>query len=215
MSKLLTAGCSFTFYKWLTWADYLSNNFDRYINKGIPGADNATIARIITAMAEPGDTVVVMWTSYQRHNFNIGYSDTYNYSSNHCGGSHAIKNKHYMADIFNPYERFLTTLDYIQWAVEDSQLRQYALYQFSAFPFITGELQLPVTKDIASLIEEKQFIVDNIVCPSLEEFAKDDVKELEDSHPTSESHYRFYKKVVCPTLQIQPIISKSQDRRDV
>lgn len=205
MGRLLTAGCSFTFYKWDTWADYLSANFSSFCNRGIPGADNATIARTVTAMAEPDDTVVIMWTSYQRHNFGIGYADTYNYSLNHCGVGHTLKNKHYFVDVFNPYERFLTTLDYAQWVTEDSQLRGYKLYQFCAFPFLTGEMNTPISDDMARLVKEKDYTINNVIEPSLEEFTRLDEKEVDDNHPIPSSQYRFYKEIVCPVIGVTPL----------
>lgn len=205
MSRLLTAGCSFTFYKWPTWADYLGRHYDEFVNKGIPGADNATIARIVTAMAEPGDTVAVMWTSYQRHNYTITSADTYNYSSAHCGTTHIAQDKYYLANVFNQYERFLTTLDYVQWVLADSAVRNYTVHHFSAFPFLTGELHSPVSNDMQHLISEKKFVVDSIVEPSLDVFANNDVKEYNDSHPVTQSHFNFYSHIVCPELGHVPL----------
>lgn len=200
MSKLLTVGCSYTFYKWQTWADYLAKNFTNATNKGIPGADNATIARTLVALAEPEDTVAVMWSSYHRYNHKISYADMYNYSENHL-----LRDKYYFTNIFNPFERFLTTLDYIQWVTVDSQIRGYKLYQFSAFPFLLGEMHTPVTPDIKQLIAEKQFFINKIMQPSLETYSEKDLKEQNDSHPIPESHYKFYRSIVCPAMGINPL----------
>jgi hypothetical protein len=205
MSRLLTAGCSFTFYKWPTWADYLSRHYDSFLNKGIPGADNATIARIITAMAEPNDTVAVMWTSYQRHNFTIKSEDTYNYSSAHCGMGHADRDPHYFTKVFNQYERFLTTLDYVQWVSADSIVRNYTVHHFCAFPFLKGEWYSPIINDMQPLIREKKFIVDSVVEPCLDEFAVTDIKQLGDTHPVPQSHFNFYSQIVCPKLGHVPL----------
>lgn len=205
MSRLLTAGCSFTFYKWKTWADFLGKHYDVFVNKGIPGADNATIARIVTAIAEPGDTVAVMWTSYQRHNYTITSTDMYNYSTAHCGLQHLKNDKYYFTNVFNQYERFLTTLDYIQWVIADSVMRKYTVHHFCAFPILNGEIDSPVTENMKLLINEKQFIIDNITQPSLSEFTGNDFKERDDNHPVSESHYNFYSDIVCPKLGHTPL----------
>jgi hypothetical protein len=204
-SRLLTAGCSFTLYKWQTWADFLGKHYDVFVNKGIPGTDNPTIARIVTAMAEPGDTVVIMWTCYQRHNYKILADDTYNYSSSHLGVSSLLQDKYYFTNIFNQYERFLTTLDYVQWVMADSTIRNYTVYHFCAFPFLTGELHSPISTDMKVLINEKQFIIDNITQPSLSDFSQNDFKEPMDSHPVPDSQYNFYANIVCPKLGLTPL----------
>ena len=43
MSTLITSGCSYTKYKWDTWADYLANKFLHSQNLGEPGAGNKYI----------------------------------------------------------------------------------------------------------------------------------------------------------------------------
>ena len=72
MSRLFTFGCSFTRYHWPTWADLLSYNYDEYYNYGQPGAGNQFIfEQIVEANVThqfcPDDTVIVMWSTYQRH----------------------------------------------------------------------------------------------------------------------------------------------------
>ena len=202
--RLLTAGCSYTFYKWSTWADYLGKHFDLFYNKGIPGADNATIARSVTALAEPGDTVIAMWTSYQRHCWRVCYQDTYNYSAAHWG-INSLSDKYYFSNIFNQYERFLTTLDYVQWVMADSVARNYNVLHYSAFPFLHGELETPVNEDMQQLLLEKKWIVEQIHPLSLAEFAINDAKIDEDIHPTSDSHFAFYKAVLCKNLNLDPM----------
>ena len=41
--RLFTFGCSFTQWKWPTWADYIGINFDEYYNAGQAGSDNKHI----------------------------------------------------------------------------------------------------------------------------------------------------------------------------
>lgn len=72
MGKLLTFGCSFTYFKeWSTWADILGREFDQYQNFGRGGAGNTYIFnQIMQCIAEgkinKSDTVIVMWSSVIR-----------------------------------------------------------------------------------------------------------------------------------------------------
>jgi len=72
VSRLFVFGCSFTNYIWPTWADLLSYNYDEYYNYGKAGAGNQFIfEQIVEANVThqfcPDDTVIVMWSTYQRH----------------------------------------------------------------------------------------------------------------------------------------------------
>ena len=71
MSRLFTFGCSFTKYKWMTWADILGMQYNEYYNYGYTGAGNVYIfGRFITALAKhkinKDDTVMIMWTNVMR-----------------------------------------------------------------------------------------------------------------------------------------------------
>ena len=202
MARLLTAGCSFTFYKWPTWADYLSGNFSEFFNKGIPGGDNATIARIVTTMAEPGDTVIVMWSSYQRHNYKVNFKNTYNYDTDdvHIGMGN-ILDKNYFSNGFNQFERFLTTLDYLQWTITDSITRRYKLINLSGFPFLLGEMHSKVTEDMKKIIEEKKYYIDQVHEKDLETFAKSyNYISEDDDHPTPIAHWNYANQIIRPLL---------------
>jgi hypothetical protein len=69
--RLFTFGCSFTNYRWSTWADCLAPEFDYYENWGQSGAGNHYIFNsIIEAdlrnQFNSGDTIVVCWTDIMR-----------------------------------------------------------------------------------------------------------------------------------------------------
>lgn len=71
MNRLFTFGCSFTNYRWPTWADILGKEFTQFENWGRAGAGNSFI---FYALAEcikrnnitADDTVIIMWTSIAR-----------------------------------------------------------------------------------------------------------------------------------------------------
>ena len=85
MSSLYAYGCSFTNYKWDTWADYMGKNFDMYVNHGQPGAGNQYILQKLAGSHAGGDgdkitdkdTVAIMWSTTNRYdNFFKGKWDT-------------------------------------------------------------------------------------------------------------------------------------------
>jgi hypothetical protein len=206
MTRLIKAGCSSTQYRWPTWATYLGNHFTDFKNLGVPGTDNATIARVVTAFAEPDDVVAVMWTSYQRHCYKISRKDTYSWSENHYGLL-TISDKNYFTEVFNPYERMLTTFDYIQWVVADSYMRNYTVHHFCAFPMLAGEIDVPLNDDMRTLVQEKQYYINLITEPAFNSFAANKELLSNDQHPTPLTHYEFYKSVVCPKLDLDPVVT--------
>lgn len=82
MSRLFTFGCSFTKYKWDTWADILGNQFDSYKNYGKGGAGNLYILNQLTQSylrdnINANDTVAIMWsTTYREDRFVKGTWNT-------------------------------------------------------------------------------------------------------------------------------------------
>lgn len=68
---LFTFGCSFTNYRWSTWADCLAPEFDYFENWGKAGGGNQFIFNSVMEADQrhrfsDRDTVVVCWTSTQR-----------------------------------------------------------------------------------------------------------------------------------------------------
>lgn len=91
MSRLFTFGCSFTNYRWSTWADILGAHYNEYQNWGQSGAGNHYIFNSVMEADQrnqfcAGDTVIVCWTSAHREDRytdrwqtlgNIYYTDIY------------------------------------------------------------------------------------------------------------------------------------------
>lgn len=69
--RLFTFGCSFTQYRWPTWADILGEYYDEFYNWGLCGIGNLAIANRIAECHQRNkftsdDTVYVMWTNVSR-----------------------------------------------------------------------------------------------------------------------------------------------------
>jgi hypothetical protein len=76
MSRLFTFGCSFTNYRWSTWADCLAPEFDYFENWGQAGAGNHYIFNSVMEADQrhrftDGDTVVVCWTGIHRDDWYV------------------------------------------------------------------------------------------------------------------------------------------------
>lgn len=71
MSRLFTFGCSFTNYRWSTWADCLAPEFDQFYNWGQSGGGNHYIFNSVMEADQrhkfcKNDVVVICWTNVLR-----------------------------------------------------------------------------------------------------------------------------------------------------
>lgn len=94
MKRLFTFGCSFTNYRWSTWADCLAPEFDYFENWGQAGGGNHYIFNSVMEADQrhqfgAGDTVIVCWTSLDRED---RYVD---------GRWHTPGNAHFATNVFN------------------------------------------------------------------------------------------------------------------
>lgn len=71
MKRLFTFGCSFTNYRWSTWADCLAPEFDYFENWGQSGGGNHYIFNSVMEAHQRhrfgfNDTVLICWTTHMR-----------------------------------------------------------------------------------------------------------------------------------------------------
>ena len=71
MSRLFTFGCSYTNYRWSTWADCLAPEFDYFENWGQGGGGNHYIFNSVMEADQrhhfgANDTVIVCWSTFLR-----------------------------------------------------------------------------------------------------------------------------------------------------
>jgi len=115
MSRLFAFGCSFTNYRWSTWADCLAPEFDSFENWGQSGAGNEFIFNSVMEADQrqqfgPQDTVIVCWTTAIRE-------DRYVNERWHTLGnmfSCPIYNKDYLATHVDERGLLIKTLAYIK-----------------------------------------------------------------------------------------------------
>lgn len=213
--KLLTSGCSYTRHCWTTWAEILSQCFDKFENLAYGGSDNATIARSVINAAQPGDTVVILWSGYDRWSF---YSEDVipTHSADelhwkHVGCLMSIS-KDFFVNYYSPIERFQTTMDYIQLVDLHSKTNNYTVYHFSAFPFFLGEIHKEVDTRLVDIYKKYNIANDNLTEISLDEFTnlkyltRPIVKHVYnshgDSHPLPSAHWEYVEKIIAPKMKI-------------
>lgn len=115
MRRLFTFGCSFTNYRWSTWADCLAPEFDYFENWGQSGAGNHYIFNSVMECGQRNqfttdDTVVVCWTTTTRE-------DRYVQGRWHTLGnmfSCPIYNREYLSTHVDEHGLLIQTLAYVK-----------------------------------------------------------------------------------------------------
>lgn len=209
-NRLIASGCSYTDYYWTTWADVIGPEYSEYHQVGMGGADNAFVARSVVNTARPGDTVIVMWSSYDRFS---RYSDQViplpKDPNNHWEhvGSAVLWDKVFFVNYYHRVERFHTTMDYVQLVELHSKSVGYDVYHFSAFPFFLAETEKnidPRIVDIYNRYDIKNNYLTSVL--SLSEFREANYNMLingNDNHPTPLCHWDYAEQIIAPVVGIQ------------
>ena len=230
--RLVTGGCSCTTHCWPTWADYLGQHYDDYVNTAHGGADNQTIARNIIDTAQPGDTVVVQWTGFDRFNrFDDHSEHKYFYSkrlnaellmTEQCGmdrrrpqgkwiysGSIAI-DKVFLKHFYSPIERFRNTLDAVRSVVMHSQLVGYKLYNFTMTDWFLGETEHQVDPRLVNMHHRENFphFYLNSNCLAVRDISGVNTHLVHkysdnDHHPQPYAHWLWLRDHIAPEIGIE------------
>ena len=207
--RLLASGCSFTDYYWTTWADVIGPEFQNYVQIGQGGCDNAFVARSIVNNAKPGDTVVVMWTSYDRWSFYLNKVHPLPKNpDNHWRhlGSLTHWDKGFFVKYYHKVERFQTTMDYVQLVDLHSKVMGYTVYHFSAFPFFLAETEKIVDPRIVEIYNRYDVANNYLISAlSLQEFKDQNYNLIingNDTHPTPLCHWDYAEQIIAPKLNI-------------
>ena len=218
MTRLITAGCSFTQYCWPTWADYMGMHYSEHIQRGLCGIDCASIARLILATdISPNDHVVIAWTGFDRHSL---------YSDNEWQDIGSIvSNKNYFINHYHSHERFCTMLDYMKLVELDSKYRNYKLWHFSAYPWLLGETEKnPSPKNMQ---KAENLGIENLFMDfDLESFRNKTGTIIthhkyndNDNHPTPQCHWDWLRQCIAEkcNLELDPKIAEQvlRDQRRV
>lgn len=211
MSRLFTFGCSFTNYKWRTWADILGGHYKHFENWGQSGAGNHYIFNAVMECDQrkkwqPNDTVVVCWTNVMREDRyfeNRGWITLGNVMSS------PIFTKEFLADSVSERGNIIRDLAYIKAVKSLLQMRGVTWKFLSMCPFRQPE---PWDDKIAHHSDDAyalyQDVLDSIL-PSFTEVLGHNFWEHDqhlryhysgggvDYHPTPREHL-FYLDTVLP-----------------
>jgi len=229
--RLIVSGCSFTDYCWSTWADYLGAEFNEFYNVGTAGGDNPTIARAVINQATAGDTVVIMWSGFDRWSQyrNIpkkNQSDKHDPYWYHLGSIRGDKN--YLVNYYHCVERFQSTMDYLYLVDCDSLRKNYTAYHFSAFPFFLGETEKEVDPRIVDIYKKYNIANNYVEEISLLEYQQQNNQYIltrhqyhpdgRDNHPTPLTHWEYCNKIIAPKLGLTvttPLDLVMQEQNDL
>lgn len=184
MKRLFAFGCSFTNYRWSTWADCLAPEFDYFENWGQSGAGNEFVFNSIMECDQRNkftadDTVIVCWTTVTRE-------DRYVQGRWHTLGNMftcPIYNKDYLSTHIDEHGLLIKTLAYIK-AVKTLLESRNTQWRFLAMDNIDS---LNIYKDV----------VDSIL-PSYRTVLFPDSwpNRNNDPHPSPEEHLAYLDAVL-------------------
>ena len=227
--RFLAAGCSCTRHCWPTWADYISTLFktEDYYNLGVPGGDNANIARTIIETAKADDLVIVQWTGFDRFNkfsddvVQPQRGDTDNAILKSVGMTHENKqggwittgciasDKDFFVNHYHPMERFRSTLDYVKLIELHSKAIGYKVFNFSMTKWFQGETEKKVDPRFVKMHQQsnfEHFYLDQNLEDLRTEILNIKVTHkyaLGDAHPTPTVHYKWAKEYIAPQVGLQ------------
>lgn len=202
----MTAHC------WNTWANFLGREFRESINVGVGGADNAFIARSVINTAKFGNSVVILWSGYDRWSL---YRDEVVYRldnpNNHWLHRGSMSSdKVLFTNYYHRVERFQTTMDYIQLVDLHSQANGYTAYHFSAFPLFNAEREQVVDPRILKIYNRYTIKNNFLTEMSLLNYQIDNNQQFiirhkysdADNHPTPMVQWQWLNKIMAPKLGI-------------
>lgn len=213
MTRLFSFGCSFTQYKWPTWADIMGKSFDHYENWGLMGAGNFFIAASVseacaTRQIKEDDTVVIMWTNVFREDRYIewwkpvGNIHTQNFYNDDFIYRYITERGCYIRDLAVMYstKKMLDSIGckYTMLSMVDlSNPKQYE----NSHTTNSSDI-LEAYKEVIDVIKPSVHdVVFNYDWHSIPSATKWYVEKFRDPHPTPKEHLQ-YLDIVMPELEI-------------
>lgn len=197
MKRLFTFGCSFTNYRWSTWADCLAPEFDYFENWGQAGGGNCYIFNSLMEADQrhnftQGDTIVVCWTGVNR-------DDRYVDQRWHTLGNM------FACPIYNP-EYLKTHADIRGYLIRDIVLMKAAKVFLESKPdvkwkflsmiepkFSSGPHERHTTDDVIELYQD---VLDAIQPSFYTALYNEQWPNRPDNHPTPVEHLAYLDKVL-------------------
>jgi len=221
MKTLVTAGCSYTKYNYKTWADYLSEDYDRFFNFGMPGScpkyAYLKILKYIDNYKENLEhtDIIIQWSSLIRH-FMLNSEVPYGQIDNNPDFD-----DYFISYYFNIEEKAIDLLNYVDHITLLSEKYNFKLSMFFMFePWVLNHAGEPsgtrpiLNKQIKNYKKSDVFnILRNIynnkhwISPSLEMYALKNERRGPyhknkrgdvDTHPTTSQHRMYVQHIIRP-----------------
>lgn len=201
MSRLFTFGCSFTNYRWSTWADCLAPEFDEFYNWGQAGGGNHFIFNSVMEADQryrfgPGDTIVVCWTSIDREDRYVK------------GRWQTPGNAFFATNVYNK-EYLLTHMDERGWLIRDLAMIKAVKTLLEARPGIVWKflsmveiMARPLPDDDVSLHRDVMRLYSDVLDSIALGYDKTVFKDTGypnrngDPHPSPEEHLAYLDAVL-------------------
>jgi len=199
MRRLFTFGCSFTNYRWSTWADCLAPEFDYFENWAQSGAGNHFIFNSVMECDQrhrfgPYDTVVVCWTNVMRED---RYTDRWQTLGNIT--TCPIYRDEYVTQVITERGSLIRDLAMIKATTSflKTKKKPFRWRYLSMCPVVhtqqfdnTANTEL---KDVADLYQD----VIGMIHPSFQETVfKHGWRQQGDPHPTPQEHLTYIDTVL-------------------
>lgn len=197
MSRLFTFGCSFTNYRWSTWADCLAPEFDYFENWGQAGGGNQFIFNSVMEADQrhhfgADDTVVVCWTSIDREDRYVDHR------------WHTPGNAFFATNVFNP-EYLKTHIDERGYLIRDLAAIKAVKTLLENRPGLRWEflsmveiMAMPFPDDTVSLHRDVMRLYEDVVRSIKPGYDKTIFKDNRwppnhngDTHPSPEEHLAY------------------------
>jgi hypothetical protein len=194
---LFTFGCSFTNYRWSTWADILGTQYKEFHNWAQSGAGNHYIFNSIVEANQrhnftASDTVVVCWTNVMRED---RYTDRWQTLGNVT--TCPIYNTDYVRDAVTERGCLIRDMAMIKAAMVLLKTKRNLTWRFISVCPVGNPQQFDNTpsadQDVLSLYQD----VLNTMLPSYQEILfKDGWRNSGDPHPTPKEHLAYLDQVL-------------------
>jgi hypothetical protein len=200
MSRLFTFGCSFTNYRWSTWADCLAPEFDEFQNWGQAGGGNHYIFNSVMEADQRhqftnGDTVVVCWTSIDRED---RYIDHRWHTPGNAYFAKTVYHPEYLRSHIDERGFLVRDLAYIKAVKTLLENRQGVRWKFLSMVEI---MAMPHPNDNTSQYRDVMRLYQDVVESILPGFDKTVFlnnwpKPGEDPHPSPDEHLAYLDTVL-------------------
>ena len=195
--RLFTFGCSFTNYRWSTWADILGAHYQEYYNWGQSGAGNQYIFNSFVEANErykicPGDTVIICWTNVMRED---RYTDQWQTLGNIT--TCPIYNSDYVKNAVTERGCLIRDLASMRAVLSMLRSKKYVTWRFLSMSPIAQpyqfDNQVTSNQDVLTLYRS----VLNTMLPSFQETVfNNGWRTSGDPHPTPLEHLEYLDRVL-------------------